>query len=226
MDTLAPAQIDRQALAARYRAGRRRTAELFATIAPEAYEAAPIPLRHPFVFYAGHLPAFAFITLVRDALHQPSIDPELERLFNRGIDPRDAERAKHHARAAWPARAAVERFGAQCDAAILAAYASARLDDPRNPNLVRGEAAYTILEHEEMHHETLTYIIHRLARDQQRGPRFEHRDVVPARARADRDSGRPRDAGRRTATSSRSAGTTSSSAAKSTSRRSRSTRTT
>jgi formylglycine-generating enzyme required for sulfatase activity len=181
VDTLAPTHLNRQALAARYRAGRLRTADLFGMIAPEAYEERPIPLRHPFVFYAGHIPAFSYITLVRDALHRPSLDPEFEKLFNRGIDPRDAAAAQRHARAAWPSRAEIERFAARIDDAVLDAYANATLDDPANPNLVRGEAAYNILEHEEMHHETLMYIIHRLARDKQRGPRQTHRDEAPPR---------------------------------------------
>jgi formylglycine-generating enzyme required for sulfatase activity len=182
VDTLAPAQaVDREAMASRYRANRRRTAGLFATIAPEAYEDRPLPLRHPFVFYDGHIPGFAFITLVRDALKRPPVDPELEKLFNRGIDPRDAAVAAKLLRSAWPDRETVRRFTAACDAAIFGAYATARLDDPSNPNLVRAQAAYTILEHEEMHHETLTYIIHRLARDKQRGLRAEHRDAAPPR---------------------------------------------
>ena len=182
VDTLAPAQaVDREAMASRYRANRRRTAGLFATIAPDAYEDRPLPLRHPFVFYDGHIPAFAFITLVRDALKRPSVDLELEKLFNRGIDPRDATVAAQHARSAWPDRATVQRFTAACDAAIFDAYATAQLDDPSNPNLVHAQAAYNILEHEEMHHETLTYIIHRLARDKQRGILAEHHDVAPPR---------------------------------------------
>lgn len=168
-------------MAARYRANRRRTAELFATIAPEAYEDAPLPLRHPFVFYAGHIPAFSFFTLVRDALGEPSIDAEMERFFQRGIDPADPGVAAAQRRAAWPDRATVEALGAAWDAAVLRAFAEARLDDPGNPRLVRGEAAWNILEHEEMHQETLTYIIHRLDRARQRGPRAEHRDVPPPR---------------------------------------------
>ena len=158
-------------MAARYRANRRRTADLFALIAPEAYEEAPLPLRHPFVFYDGHIPGFAFITLVRDALKRPSVDPELEKLFNRGIDPRDTSAAAHHKRAVWPDRATVRRFTAACDAAIFEAFANARLDDPAVPNLVHAQAAWNVLEHEEMHHETFTYIVHRLAREKQRGPR-------------------------------------------------------
>jgi len=180
VDTLARPSIDRAALAARYRANRHRTASLFAMIAPEAYEDAPLPLRHPFVFYDGHIPGFAFITLVRDALGRPSLDPELERLFNRGIDPRDAAVAAQHKRSAWPDRATVQRFTAAADAAIFDAYAHAVLEDPSNPRLVRAEAAYTILEHEEMHHETFAYILHRLARERQRGVRSEHRDVPAA----------------------------------------------
>lgn len=181
MDTLAPAALDREALISRYRANRRRTAQLYACIAPEAFEDAPIPLRHPFVFYAGHIPAFSFFTLVRDALHAPSIDPALETLFNRGIDPRDAAAASGLRRSAWPDRATIEGFAAACDAAVIDAYAHAVLDDPGNPRLQHAEAAWNILEHEEMHHETLTYILNRLPRERQRGPRGEHRDVMPAR---------------------------------------------
>jgi formylglycine-generating enzyme required for sulfatase activity len=182
VDTLAPAStLDREALAARYRANRRRTAGLFELIAPEAYEIAPIPLRHPFVFYDGHIPGFAYITLVRDALGRPSIDAGMERLFNRGIDPRDTTAAAEKRPPAWPDRAAVRAFGDACDAAIFDAYARARLDDPDNPRLVHAQAAYNVLEHEEMHHETFTYIVHRLARELQRGPRFEHRDAAPPR---------------------------------------------
>ncbi len=141
---------------------------------------APIPLRHPFVFYDGHIPAFAYITLVRDALGRGSIDAELEGFFDRGIDPRDPASAASRKRSAWPDRSTVRAFGDACDAAILDALANAALVDDANPRLVRAQAAHNILEHEEMHHETLTYIVHRLARELQRGPRSAHRDVAPA----------------------------------------------
>jgi len=180
VDTLAPVTLDREALAARYRANRTRSHQIFELMTPEAYLDTPIPLRHPFVFYDGHLPGFAFLTLVRDALGRPSIDPELERLFNRGIDPATSSAASAHRRAQWPDRATIRAFGDACDAAILDAYATARLDDPTRPALVRAEAAYTILEHEEMHHETLMYIVRMLAREKQRPwAQYEHRDVMP-----------------------------------------------
>src|SRR2546429_8356938 len=47
-------------------------------------------LRHPIVFYEGHLPAFSFNTLVKKALGGPGIDARLEALFARGIDPHEA----------------------------------------------------------------------------------------------------------------------------------------
>jgi formylglycine-generating enzyme required for sulfatase activity len=181
VDTLAAPILDREAMAARYRANRRRTAGLFATIAPEAYGDSPIPLRHPFLFYDGHIPDFAFITLPRDALKYAPIDPAYEKLFNRGIDPRDTAAAEAHKRDGWPSRKLIEEFGAKCDAAVLDAFANGKLDDPAVPNLVHAEAAWNVLEHEEMHHETFTYIVHRLARDKQRGPHDTHRDVAPPR---------------------------------------------
>jgi len=102
-------------------------------------------------------------------------------IFMKGIDPRDAAAAAQHTRDGWPDRATIRNFGAAVDAAVLDAYAHAQLDDAANPNLVRAEAALNILEHEAMHHETLMYIVHRLERDKQRGPRVEHRDVAPQR---------------------------------------------
>ncbi len=80
MDTL-QLVIDRAGLVDRYRAGRARSAAIFASIAPSAYYDAPIPLRHPFVFYEGHLPSFAYMVLHERALHGPPIDPRLELLF-------------------------------------------------------------------------------------------------------------------------------------------------
>src|SRR5215469_3944903 len=77
----------RQHLTDSYRRNRARSAQLFALIHPEAWIEKPIPLRHPFAFYAGHLPAFSFLTLNRRVLNEASIDERLEKLYERGIDP-------------------------------------------------------------------------------------------------------------------------------------------
>src|SRR5262249_22541922 len=74
-----------------YSRNRARTQALFDLITDEAYYSRPIALRHPIVFYGGHLPAFSFNTLVKRALGGASIDPTLEGLFARGIDPSDDE---------------------------------------------------------------------------------------------------------------------------------------
>ncbi len=74
-------------LADAYRRNRERSRALFDLLAEEAYYSRPIDVRHPIAFYEGHLPAFSFNTLVKRALGRPSIDPGLEALFARGIDP-------------------------------------------------------------------------------------------------------------------------------------------
>lgn len=173
--------LDRAALVDRYRAGRARSAAIFASIEPSAYYDAPIPLRHPFVFYEGHLPAFAHLVLHERALHGAPIDAPLERLFERGIDPGSLAAAEGLRRSDWPERAEVRRFAAACDAALIDDIAHARLENPSNPLLVGAEALFNILEHEEMHHETLMYIIHRLPSELKHAPPSEFRDAVPAR---------------------------------------------
>lgn len=157
--------IDREALAARYRRNRERSAQLFALVDPAAYYSRPIPLRHPFAFYEGHFPAFSFLVLNERALGEQPVNAALERLFERGIDPSSPRAAQEHSRTDWPAREQIEEFGRACDERVLEAIARAPLVDPALPRLARGQAVFTVLEHEQMHHETLTYIIHRLAPD-------------------------------------------------------------
>jgi formylglycine-generating enzyme required for sulfatase activity len=158
-----PIELDRTELRLRYLSNRNRSAELFALLDPSVYYERPIALRHPIVFYEGHLPAFSFNKLIREGLGGPVLDAELERLFERGIDPSTTTDAKRHERDAWPERRRVQAFGAGCDAAVLQAFASADLQDAARSRLLeRAQAAFTILEHEEMHHETLLYMMHRV----------------------------------------------------------------
>src|SRR5260370_3264319 len=64
-----------------------RTDRIFEILPPEAIFAQPIALRHPFVFYVGHLPAFAWNHICAGALGRPSLNPAYDELFSRGIDP-------------------------------------------------------------------------------------------------------------------------------------------
>jgi formylglycine-generating enzyme required for sulfatase activity len=172
-------QLDRQALADWYRRNRQRSARLFALIGPEAYYDRPIPLRHPFVFYEGHLPAFSFLVVNERALAEQPVDISLEKIFERGIDPATVRDAGSHARSDWPSKTEIEAFGRACDERVLAAIANAKIDNPGVPRLVGGQAVYTILEHEQMHHETLVYLLHQLSDAKKRPAKQTHRDTTP-----------------------------------------------
>src|SRR5207249_4871194 len=86
-DTTEATRLDRQSLVEWYHRNRARSRMLFDLLVSDAYYSQPITLRHPIVFYEGHIPAFSFNTLVKKALGGRSIDPALETLFARGIDP-------------------------------------------------------------------------------------------------------------------------------------------
>ena len=55
--------VDRATFVSWYRRNRERSRMLFDLLADEAYYSQPIALRHPIVFYEGHLPAFSFNTM-------------------------------------------------------------------------------------------------------------------------------------------------------------------
>src|SRR5213082_2865069 len=107
--------FDSTAALAWYRANRARSRALFDLLDDDAYYSQPIALRHPIVFYEGHLPAFSFNTLVKKALGRPSIDDRLETLFARGIDPDESTTPSdasdpQRVSARWPLRALVQQF--------------------------------------------------------------------------------------------------------------------
>src|SRR5215510_211545 len=161
--------LDREVMAAWYLRNRERSRALFDLLSEEAYYTRPIDLRHPIVFYEGHLPAFSFNTLVKRGLGGASIDAALEALFARGIDPSEEEAGRVH-KHQWPSRATVQQFAAEADRRVCAALERSDLDRPGDPLLHRSEAAFAILEHETMHQETLLYMWHRLSLDQKRRP--------------------------------------------------------
>ena len=109
-----PQGITRDDLITWYRAGRARSAQVFAIPRDEAYYQRPIALRNPIVFYEGHLPGFSFNTLIKRALGRPGIDDNLETLFARGIDPESEEAAKTPTDF-WPTRDEVQAYGRDAD---------------------------------------------------------------------------------------------------------------
>ena len=170
MLTASASDIAPTTFASWYRRNRERSRIIFDLLTEDAYYSQPIALRHPIVFYEGHLPAFSFNTLVKRALGRRGIDARLEQLFARGIDPSDAAAPAQDARHVWPERSVVTAFAAEADRQVLAALEHEDLDRPGHPLLDRCEAAFAILEHEAMHQETLLYMWHRLSFDQKRAP--------------------------------------------------------
>jgi gamma-glutamyl hercynylcysteine S-oxide synthase len=191
--TTTATRLNRDELVEWYRSNRRRSRALFDLIRPRAYHSRPISLRHPIVFYEGHLPAFSLNTLVKRGLGRPGVDDRLERLFARGIDPEDEASASRSQRDVWPAREEVRRFADACDALLLDALANAPLDQPGHPLLHGAEAVYAILEHEAMHQETMLYMWHQLPHEDKIPPAGSTTDTggaTPAAARAGIPAGR------------------------------------
>jgi gamma-glutamyl hercynylcysteine S-oxide synthase len=198
------ARLDRGPLVAWYRRNRERSRTLFDLLADDAYYAQPISLRHPLVFYDGHLPGFSFNTLVKKALGRPSIDARLETLFARGIDPHENAPAAGSAspsqqppatslRSQWPSRDEVAAFAEEADRQVIDALMHAEIEQPGHPLLDRAEAVYSILEHEAMHQETLLYMWHRLPFEQKRRPAGyapQTRGRAPSRERVEIPGGR------------------------------------
>src|SRR3954466_11414876 len=110
--------FDRSAAVSWYQRNRARSRALFDLLQDDTYYSRPIALRHPIVFYEGHLPGFSLNTLVKKGLGRPGIDERLEALFARGIDPPEAAAPAGGAGRAgraggeggWPSRDDVHAF--------------------------------------------------------------------------------------------------------------------
>jgi gamma-glutamyl hercynylcysteine S-oxide synthase len=168
--TASAAGLDRHAILDRFSRMRARTRALFELIDADVYYERPISVRNPIVFYEGHLPAFAVNTLIKKALGGPGIDDHLERIFARGIDPESEADATPRGNPAWPSRQAVREYAEAADHLISGAIAAADLEREDHPLLHRAQALWTILEHEEMHQETLAYIWHQVPYAHKRKP--------------------------------------------------------
>src|SRR5215471_9731128 len=113
--------FDRTAAVEWYQRNRARSRAIFDLLVEDAYYSQPIALRHPIVFYVGHLPGFTFNTLVKKGLGGAAVDARLEALFARGIDPDESSRANARGTAAqlWPSRSEVAAFVQEVDRRIV-----------------------------------------------------------------------------------------------------------
>ena len=147
-------------LSERYHDIRRRTRQIFDLIAPEAFDMRPIPLRHPLRFYEGHLASFNVGMLLQSGFVENDPQPDLTTLFARGIDPLDTSAADKLTIQRWPERAVVADYIARVEKEMERAFESEI--DPIY--------LHTAVEHEEMHQETLMYLIHRVPYELKRKP--------------------------------------------------------
>jgi len=129
---------------------RQLTDHLFAVLRADSWYERPVPERHRLLFYLGHLEAFDWNLLARDALDLPSFHPGFDRLFAFGIDPGEGHLPDDRP-SDWPAIPEVERYNQLVRETLDAALA--RVPQPML------EAA---IEHRLMHAETLAYLLHQL----------------------------------------------------------------
>jgi gamma-glutamyl hercynylcysteine S-oxide synthase len=127
---------------------RKQSDRIFRLVRKEWLDFPAIPLRHPVIFYWGHLEAFDLNLLERALQQTPSRDTSWDRLFAFGVDPASA--AGLQARE-WPAVPAVWKY----------AQSRRMLVDRLLPHCEL-RVLSMCLEHRLMHIETLIYLLHQL----------------------------------------------------------------
>ena len=161
-----------------------RTDRLLALIAPSAVLDRPIALRHPFIFYVGHLPAFAWNQVCRGLLGRPSFNARFDEMFDRGIDPDVDDPTRVHAHPevpdTWPDLADVHAYRDRVREAILTAIDEVADAPVGRVMATNGRALLLALEHEQMHQETLLYMLHQLPLS-----RMSRRALTPVYATGD-----------------------------------------
>ena len=73
--------VDRETLASRLKDARARTDEIFALLEPGALYERPIPERHRLAFYLGHVEAFDWNLVARQAYGIDSFNERFDHLF-------------------------------------------------------------------------------------------------------------------------------------------------
>lgn len=137
---------------------RAHTDGLFDLVDPRTLYERPIADRHRLIFYLGHLDAFDWNQVARDALGAASFRPELDRLFEAGIDPPPGQ-APQDRPADWPRVDEVRAYVRDVRARLDAVW-----------NHAPEERQRVALEHRWMHAETLCYLLHQLPHSLKRRP--------------------------------------------------------
>ena len=141
------------AVLAELQLAREESDRLFGILKPEAIYGRPIAERHRTIFYIGHLDGFDSIQICREGLGLESPDPELDKLFQAGIDP-DSAHLPSDKPSDWPSLERVEGYVQRC-----------RRHVDRYMDRAPEETLFMALEHRLMHLETLAYMFHNLDHD-------------------------------------------------------------
>jgi ergothioneine biosynthesis protein EgtB len=152
--------------AERFTAAWARTDALVGLVAPSAMLTRPIPLRHPFIFYVGHLPAFAWNHICRGVLGRASFQPYFDEIFDRGIDPDVDDPTKVHAQPEvpdrWPDLVNVMTYRDRVRQAVLESLPEVEAYGSTDIMARHGHVCAMVLEHELMHQETMLYMVQQL----------------------------------------------------------------
>ncbi len=142
---------------------RQRSEALFNLVRPDAMYERPIPERHRFIFYLGHLEAFDWNLLHENVFGLKSFHPEFDRLFAFGIDPVDGGVTSDQP-SDWPSLDLVHNYARRIRTALHEKVADGILDSRHHTR--DGFSLETLLnvaiEHRLMHLETLAYMLHQL----------------------------------------------------------------
>jgi ergothioneine biosynthesis protein EgtB len=161
MISAAHAGTSRSLLLARFSEARRRTDALLHLVTPARLSERPIPERHRFVFYLGHLEAFDW-NLLSTRLEGRRPTSELDALFAFGIDPVGGGGLPNEDASEWPDLARIRAYNHEVRHTLDSLLPHA-LDAERFGECHDGAStAFLIdlaIEHRLMHAETLAYMI-------------------------------------------------------------------
>ncbi|KAJ2699498.1 hypothetical protein FB645_005316 [Coemansia sp. IMI 203386] len=123
----------------------------------------PIDLRHPFIFYLGHLPAFADIHMSK-AESAPLTEPAIyAEWFERGIDPNMQDPSKCHSHSTppseWPNIDNILAYRDRVRARIIGWLELHERNNGKNTPADTARHLWMSFEHEAMHIETMLYMV-------------------------------------------------------------------
>lgn len=149
---------------------------IFDMVPRDRWDEQPIRLRHPILFYVGHLPAFAWNQVGNALLGLGSLHSEFDQLFERGIDPVGV--SSYSSSVVWPEIESILAYRDLARERLLDLVPEVFDRRARSALAARGRILNVVLEHEYMHHETLQYMLQRME------PESLRRDgsIVPPRA--------------------------------------------